>query len=273
MTGDWLQLRSKVCVITGATGGIGRGLVAEFAAQGARLALLDRDLAQVQALAAEAGTEAIGLACDVTSEDSVVAVAKQVEAAFGGCDILINNAGVIQPKALLDASLADWQAGTAVNLDGYFLCARVFGAQMITRGGGAIVHIGSIASELPQPNGLGYSAAKSATNSLSRQIALEWGPQGIRSNVVNPGMVLTPMTAKLNADPEILKKRAALTTVRRLGSPQDIANIAAFLASDRAGYVNGADLMATGGTHVMMMQMIPQPGLKPAAVAETKGAA
>ena len=86
----------------------------------------------------------------------------------------------------------------------------------------------------------------------------------MRSNVVNPGPVVTPMTAKLNADPEILARRAAMTAIKRLGTPQDIANIVAFLASPRSGYVTGADLMATGGLHVMMMKHMPQPGLKPA---------
>lgn len=259
----WLKMEGKVCVITGAAGGIGRGIVAEFQRAGARIALLNRDIDVVTELAAGIGEGAVGIACDVTSEESVAEARRQILAKFGRCDVLVNNAGVIQPKALLEATLTEWRSGMAVNLDGYYLCAREFGSAIIDSGGGSIVHVGSIASELPQPNGLGYSAAKSAICSLSRQIALEWGPKGIRSNVVNPGMVLTPMTAKLNADPEVLSRRAALTANRRLGTPEDIANVVAFLASDRAGYINGADIMATGGTHVMMMQMIPQPGLKP----------
>lgn len=268
MPSGWLRLSGKVCVVTGGAGGIGQAIVREFLSAGARVAILDRSADAVTAFAGEQGENAIGIACDVTSESDVSAALNQVIRAFGKCDILVNNAGVIQPIGLMGSTLEQWRAGTAVNLDSYYICARIFGEAIVANGGGAIVHVGSIAAELPQPNGLGYSAAKAGIVALSRQIAIEWGSKGIRSNVVNPGMTQTPMTAKLNADPEIVKKRAALTASKRLGQPEDIANIVAFLASDRSGYVNGADLMATGGMQSMMMTMIPQPGLKPTTTEE-----
>ena len=264
MANSWLKLEDKVCVVTGGVGGIGRAIVKEFAEDGARVAILDRDENVVRQYAEEVGKRAIGIACDVASEKSVQAARDAVNKAFGRCDILVNNAAVLRPKPLIDSTVEEWNANVAVSLTGYYLCARVFGKHIIAAGGGAIVHVGSIAAELPQPNGLEYSACKGGIVMLSRQIAVEWGPKGVRSNVVNPGMIRTPMTAKLNADPEVVKKREVLTASKRLGTPEDIANVVAFLASERSGYVNGGELMATGGLHVMMMAQIPQPGLKPA---------
>ncbi|WP_354683048.1 SDR family oxidoreductase [Cupriavidus necator] len=264
MSTSWLKLEDKVCVVTGGAGGIGRAIVSAFAQAGAKVAILDRDSTVVEQFAKEVGHGAIGVACDVASEGSVNDARQAVIKAFGRCDVLVNNAAIIKPQPLLDSTQADWERNLAINLTGYYLCARIFGKEMIAAGGGAIVHVGSIAAELPQPNGLDYTACKGAIVALSRQIAVEWGAKGIRSNVVNPGMIRTPMTTKLNADPEVVAKREALTAIKRLGTPDDIANVVAFLASERSGYVTGADLMATGGLHVMMMNMIPQPGLKPA---------
>lgn len=263
MSDNWLQLEGAVCVVTGGTGGIGRSIVTTMADAGVRVAILDRDEVAATAFASQIGRGAIGVGCDIASESSVLFARDAVAQAFGRCDVLVNNAAVLTPRSLLDASLEEWNRNVAVNLTGYFLCSRVFGAQMMETGGGAIVHVGSIAVELPQPNGLDYSACKAAIQALSRQIAVEWGDKGIRSNVVNPGPVVTPMTAKLNADPEVLARRAAMTAIKRLGTPEDIANIVAFLSSPRSSYVTGADLMATGGLHVMMMKHMPQPGLKP----------
>jgi NAD(P)-dependent dehydrogenase (short-subunit alcohol dehydrogenase family) len=264
MSSQWLNLKDKVCVVTGGVGGIGQAIVSTLVDAGAQVAILDRDEATTQRFAAEVGSQAIGVVCDIASESSVLAAREEVAKAYGRCDVLINNAAVIKPCSLLDATLDQWEHGLSINLTGQYLCSRVFGELMIASGGGAIVHVGSIAAELPQPNGLDYSAAKAAIVALSRQIAVEWGDKGVRSNVVNPGPVVTPMTAKLNADPEVLAKREAMTAIKRLGTPQDIANIVAFLASDRSGYVTGSEIMATGGLHVMMMKMLPQPGLKTA---------
>jgi len=261
MADNWLHLDGKVCVVTGGTGGIGRAIVRTYADAGASVAILDRDLATVGDFAKEIGRGAIGISCDVTSEVEILQAREQVLAAHGRCDVLVNNAAVLKARPLMDASLQEWTGNLQVNLTAYWLCARTFANDMMATGGGAIVHVGSIAAELPQPNGLDYSASKAAIVALSRQMAVEWGDRGVRSNVVNPGPVITPMTAKLNADPEILARRAEMTAIKRLGTPQDIANIVAFLSSDRSGYVTGADIMATGGLHVMMMKQLPQPGL------------
>ena len=251
-----------MCVVTGAAGGIGRAISKALSELGAIPVLIDLHLEKTQGLAAELSGQSLALQCDISSEDQVLAAREQVLRDFGRCDVLVNNAAVLRPKALADSCLADWQAGLAINLGGYYLCSRIFGEAMLSRQAGNIVHVGSIASHFPQPMGLDYSASKAAILALSQQIAVEWGARGIRSNVVNPGMIETPMTSRLNADPTVVARRAQMTASRRLGRPEDIANIVAFLASDRSAYVNGAELMATGGLHCMLMDLIPQPGLK-----------
>lgn len=262
MSDDWLNLHGRICVVTGAAGGIGRAIARAFSEAGAIPVLIDLDLEAARASAADLPGESLALGCDVSSEHAVCAARDEVIRALGRCDVLVNNAAILQRKSLADSRLADWQAGLAVNLSGYYLCARIFGEDMLQREAGTMVHVGSIASHVPQPNALDYSACKAAIVALSQQIAVEWGAQGIRSNVVNPGMIQTPMTAKLNADPATVSRRAAMTASRRLGRPEDVANVVAFLASPRSGYVNAAELMVTGGLHAMLMNLIPQPGLK-----------
>ena len=262
MANGWLNLEGRVCVVTGAAGGIGRAIAQTLAEVGAIPVLLDLKLEAAQAAAAGLPGESLAIGCDVSSEEQVIAARDQVVRAFGRCDVLVNNAAVLRPMALADSRLADWQANIAINLNGYYLCSRIFGEAMLSRTSGVLVHVGSIASHLPQPNGLDYSACKGAILALSQQIAVEWGGRGIRSNVVNPGMIETPMTAKLNADPTIIARRAQMTASKRLGQPEDVANVVAFLASDRSSYVNGAELLATGGLHSMLMSFIPQPGLQ-----------
>ncbi len=262
MANGWLNLEGRVCVVTGAAGGIGRAIAQTLSEVGAIPVLIDLMGEMLQAAAQELPGKCLSIVCDISSEEQVVAARDQVVRELGRCDVLVNNAAVLRPMALADSRLADWQANIAINLNGYYLCSRIFGQHMLARESGTLVHIGSVASHLPQPNGLDYSACKGAILALSQQIAVEWGARGIRSNVVNPGMIQTPMTAKLNADPTIISRRAQMTASKRLGQPRDVANVVAFLASERSSYVNGAELLVTGGLHSMLMSLIPQPGLK-----------
>ena len=262
MASHWLNLEGRVCVVTGAAGGIGRAISKALSEAGAIPVLIDLQLERTTEAAAELPGQSLALQCDISSEEQVYAAKEAVIRELGRCDVLINNAAVIRPKALAQSRLSDWQAGIAINLNGYYLCSRIFGEDMLAREAGVIVHVGSIAAHFPQPRGLDYSASKAAICALSQQIAVEWGPKGIRSNVVNPGMIVTPLTAKLNSDPEVVAKRARMTASRRLGRPDDIANVVAFLASERSSYVNGGELMASGGLHSMIMDLLPQPGLK-----------
>ncbi|WP_114971635.1 SDR family NAD(P)-dependent oxidoreductase [Rhodoferax ferrireducens] len=259
----WLELDGQVCVVTGAASGIGAAIARSLARAGAKVVLLDRDAAGCQKVAAElvtGGATALAVACDTSSEASVNAAAQRVLAELGPCYALINNAGMLRPGGLADVSLADWNAVLAVNLTGYLLCARAFSAQMRQAGRGSIVNVASISALTPQTNSGAYSASKAGVLLLSRQMAVEWGPFGVRSNAICPGMIRTALSAKFYEEPGFEAKRALVTASRRVGEPQDIADVALFLASPRAAYVNGAELAVDGGMSSMLMDMVPRPG-------------
>ncbi|MCX7257904.1 MAG: glucose 1-dehydrogenase, partial [Polaromonas sp.] len=259
----WLGLQGRVCVVTGAASGIGAAIARSLAAAGARVALLDRNMAGCEKVAAEVaaqGAEAIAVSCDIASESSVAAAAAQVAARLGGCYALINNAGLLRPGGLADVSLADWNTVLAINLTGYLLCAQAFSRPMREAGLGSIVNVASISALFPQTGSGAYSASKAGVLLMSRQMAVEWGPQGVRSNAICPGMIRTALSAKFYEEPGFEQQRAAVTASRRVGEPQDIADVALFLASPRAAYVNGAELAVDGGMSSMLMDMVPRPG-------------
>ena len=261
---DWLGLQGRICAITGGGGGIGIAMGASFATAGARVLLLDRNEAVLRDAAAsvaeQSGQTPLTHVCDVTDPDSINRSAQYCQDRLGPCDVLINNAGLLRAGALADLSLADWNALLAVNLTGYFLCAQAFGAQMRAKAGGALVHVASIAGSHPQGFSGSYSVSKAGVVMLSRQIAMEWGPLGIRSNVISPGLVETPMSAPFYAAPGVRERRSAVVPSRRIGQPQDMADVALFLASDRSSYVNGDEVGVNGGYAGMLMNMIPRPG-------------
>ncbi|MDE2363431.1 MAG: SDR family oxidoreductase [Hyphomicrobiales bacterium] len=261
---DWLGLGGKTCVITGAGGGIGRALAINFAKAGAHVGLLDLSEADAQATAREvadcARARTAVVACDVSNPDSVAHAAAAIESALGRCDILVNNAALLRPGALDTLSFAEWNALLSVNLTGYFLCSQAFGAQIRGKDAGAIVHVASISGSNPQGASGAYSVSKAGILMLSRQIAVEWGPSGLRSNVVSPGLVETPMSRAFYDAPGVREKRSAVVPMRRIAQPQDIADAALFLASARASYINGEEVLVDGGYAGMLMNMIPRPG-------------
>jgi len=262
-TPHWLGLAQQVCVVTGAASGIGAAIARSLAAAGAQVALLDRDSAGCEKVTAELvaeGARAIAVTCDIADEASVQAAAQRVQAELGDCHVLINNAGFLRSGGLADVSLDDWNAVLAVNLTGYLLCARAFSAPMRAAGRGSIVNVASIAGLTPQTGSGAYSASKAGVLLMSRQMAVEWGPQGVRSNAICPGMIRTALSAKFYEEPGFEQKRAAVTASRRVGEPQDIADVALFLASPRSAYVNAAEILVDGGMNSMLMDMVPRPG-------------
>ena len=269
----WLGLDGRVCVVTGAASGIGRAVADALVDAGARVALIDRNGAAVQQAArelADRGARVLAVECDIADEAAVRAAAQQVRSELGAIGGLINNAGLLRPGALEDVSVAEWNAVLAINLTGYLLCAREFGRDMLAAGRGSIVHIASVSALHPQTRSGAYSASKAGVLLLNKQMAAEWGPRGVRSNAVCPGMIRTALSAKFYEEPGFEAKRAAVTASRRVGEPIDIAEPALFLLSDRAGYVNGTELVVDGGLDCMLMDMVPRPGFNHTADAAQK---
>jgi NAD(P)-dependent dehydrogenase (short-subunit alcohol dehydrogenase family) len=262
---NWLGLSGRVCVVTGGGGGIGRATALSFAQAGARVAAIDLDERGLEVTHSELlklGSECIVTRCDTSSVDSVTAASATIEKSLGPCDVLVNTAAVLRPGALDTLSLAEWNAVLAVNLTGYFVCAQIFGRQMRKLGRGSLVHVASIAGSNAQGQSGAYSVSKAGVIMLSRQLANEWGPHGIRSNVVSPGMVITPMSQAFYDTPGVTERRSAVVPMRRVGMPQDMADAILFLASDRASYVNGDEIMVDGGYANMLMNLVPRPGFE-----------
>lgn len=249
---DWLGLAGRRAVVTGGGSGIGRAAAIALADAGAEVVAVDRDTSAL------VGTAILAETCDISSESDVVALAERA----GPCDIVVNTAGIIRPGALSDVALADWNALIAVNLTGYLLVSRAFTAGMAERGGGSLVHVASISGTHAQANSGAYSASKAALIVMSQQLALELGPVGIRSNTVSPGMVRTPMTEDYYRAPGVAERRAQAVPVGRVAVPDDIADVVVFLASDRARYISGSDVVVDGGFTTTLMSWVPRPGFE-----------
>ncbi len=253
----------KLCIVTGAGGGIGRETAAAFAAAGASLGLIDlnRDtLVETEQAMQELGARTIAVACDTTDQAAVVAAHARIKATLGACDVLVNNAGILAAGALETLDLAAWNKVLAVNLTAYFICAQAFGRDMLERGSGSLVHVASIAGSQPQPWSGSYSVAKIGVTMLSRQLAYEWGPRGVRSNSLSPGLVRTPMSEAFYQAGDVAQRRADLVPLRRVASPPDMANVAAWLGSEGAAYVTGQDIVVDGGLGQIVMGTVPRPG-------------
>jgi NAD(P)-dependent dehydrogenase (short-subunit alcohol dehydrogenase family) len=258
---DWLGLAGRVCVVTGGGGGIGRAVAVNLATAGAHVAAIDRDEQGLEKTRAELpGNRHVIAPCDVTSADSIVSASETIEKALGPCGVLVNAAAILRPGSLDTLSLAEWNMVISVNLTGYFLCAQTFGAQMRKAKRGSLVHVASIAASHAQGKSGAYSVSKAGVVMLSRQLASEWGPEGVRSNVVSPGMVITPMSQAFYDTPGVTERRSAVTPMRRVAVPQDIADAVTFLASDRASYINGDEITVDGGFVRTIMNTVPRPG-------------
>lgn len=243
------RLDGKVAAVTGGARGIGRACVELFAAAGARVAILDRDLDAARELAGMIGAAATAYEIDVVNEAQVEAVVGEIAHREGRLDVFVNNAGLAIRRPTVELSLADWQKVLDVNLTGTFLCARTAGKQMLAQGSGAIVNVASIfglSGGGLYPN-ISYQSTKGAVVNLTRALAVEWASSGIRVNAIAPTWVDTGFIAPLKNDPAFVAKVKEVTPLGRLAQPEEVAHACLFLASPAAAMVTGHILPVDGG--------------------------
>ncbi|MFO7483532.1 SDR family NAD(P)-dependent oxidoreductase [Oceanibaculum nanhaiense] len=251
------RLDGKVALITGAASGIGRAIARRFAAEGASILIADLSEAvreggePTRALIEAEGYPVRFVATDVSDEAQAQAAIDAAVAAFGRLDILVNNAAIGTDTPLTETPLADWNRVMAVNLTGPFLMARAAVKQMLTQEiangvRGRIVNITSQHGMVAAPNDIAYGVSKSGLVYMTRQIAVDYAKHHILCNAVAPGKILTGKTGRAVA-PEILAYSESRTPMPRLGTPDDVAGAALFLASDDASFVTGENLMVDGG--------------------------
>jgi len=249
------RLDGKVALITGAASGMGRDACVVFAAEGARVAAVDVDASGLQATAELAGAEVAAFVADVSQEEQVRDAVEGATERFGALHILYNNAGVLwrdRDVSVLDTDESVWDRVMAINLKGMVWVCKYGIPRLIESGGGAVVNIGSTSALLgdtaPQD---AYTASKGAIISLTRSLAIQFAPKGVRANCIHPGFVDTPMQTVRTSDAAWVDAARRSIPLGRLGTPRDVVNAALFLASDEAAYVTGAELVVDGGSLVV----------------------
>jgi 3alpha(or 20beta)-hydroxysteroid dehydrogenase len=244
-----LRLEGKVAVVTGAAGGIGAESARRFAAEGASLLLTDADGSGAELLAAELGARAISQAHDVASESAWQAVVARALEAHGRIDILLNNAGVFLAAPLQETSLEDFRRVMEVNAVGVFLGMRAVSPPMIEQRAGSIINVSSVAGLGGSPYLTAYAASKWAVRGMTKVVARELAPFGIRVNSLHPGQIDTEMNARQREKtPELVERLIRGIPLRRIGTPAEIAHAAVYLACEESAYVTGSELVIDGGT-------------------------
>jgi NAD(P)-dependent dehydrogenase (short-subunit alcohol dehydrogenase family) len=237
-----------VAVVTGGASGIGRGIAERFAAEGARLVIADRNAPAAQAEAARLGATAVPT--DVTDGGAVDRLVRQVMAAHGRIDVLVNSAGIGRLGSLLETTDDDWDAVLAVNLTGVFRTSRRVAVEMTRARRGKIISIASVTGLVGYPGRVAYCVSKAGVVMLTRAMALDCAPYNVQVNCICPGPVLTPMTRAGLADPQALAEKIADIPLRRLGQVEDMAAAAVYLASGESDFVTGHALVVDGGMSI-----------------------
>jgi 2-hydroxycyclohexanecarboxyl-CoA dehydrogenase len=242
------RLQGRVAIVTGAGRGIGRAIAEKLAAEGAVLVAADIDEAAAKQTADDLGGDATGVRADVTSRESVAAMADEATARFGRIDVLVNNAGWDVAGPFVDSDPADWDRIIAINLYGVLHACHAVLPVMAAQKHGAVVNIGSDAGRVASTGEAVYSAAKGGVIAFTKTLAREQARHGVRVNCVCPGPTDTALFASMGGDdPKLREALVRAIPFRRLAEPDDIAGVVAFLASDEAGFVTGQTVSVSGG--------------------------
>lgn len=244
------MLEGKVSLVTGGAEGLGRRIAERFCAEGSTVVVTDineQGLADVVSRLTSLGGRALAATVDVTSESQVDAAVTSCLERFGQLDVMVNNAGVTRDATLRNMTLADFRLVVDVHLQGVWLGTRAAAAVMREQRSGSIINMSSISGKVGNAGQTNYSAAKAGVVGLTKAAAKELARYGIRVNAIQPGLIRTAMTASMKAD--VLEQRIAEIPLGRVGEPDDVANVALFLASDLASYMTGAVLEVSGGRH------------------------
>ena len=245
-----MRLEGKTALVTGGASGFGAGIVRKFLTEGARVAIADINAGAAQDLAIELGDQAFAVTVDVSSNDSVEAMAKIVLGRFDGLDILVNNAGITHlPAPMEEITEEDFDRVLAVNAKSVFLTARHFVPVMKRKGAGAILNVASTAGVSPRPRLSWYNSSKGWMITATRSMAVELAPSGVRVNAINPVAGETPLLKSFMGEdtPEIRAKFLSTIPLGRFSTPEDMANAACFLCSDEAAMITGVAMEVDGG--------------------------
>ena len=245
------RLDGKVCVITGAGGGMGREAAIVFTGEGGKVCVADVDRGLAEETVGLCAGEAFAFAVDVADEDGVSAMYEATRDRFGGVDVLYNNAGIspADDASVLETSVEAWQRVQDVNTKGVFLCCKHGIPHLLERGGGSVINVASFVALMGAATSqISYTASKGAVLSMSRELAAQFARQGVRVNALCPGPVETPLLlAIFGDDPAAFARRQVHWPTGRLGKPREIVAAALFLASDESSFVNGATFVVDGG--------------------------
>jgi NAD(P)-dependent dehydrogenase (short-subunit alcohol dehydrogenase family) len=240
-------LDGRLALITGAGSGIGEAIGHAMADAGARVIAVDIDEVAAQRTPEAIGGVAAGFACDVTDRSRCDGLAADIRQQIGTISVLVNNAGIIRRGTVMDPNTRiDWDATLAVNLDGPYNMVTAF-LDQLRETKGSIINIGSIQSFVALPNSAAYTTSKGGVRLLTKALAIELSPLGIRVNAIGPGFTATPLNATAREDAAYMANFASRIPLGRIGTPEDIAGPAVFLASDMAGYITGVTLPVDGG--------------------------
>jgi NAD(P)-dependent dehydrogenase (short-subunit alcohol dehydrogenase family) len=245
------RLDDKVCVITGAGGGMGRDAAILFTQEGAKVCAADVNLAAAEETVGLCGGDAFAVAVDVADEQQVAAMMCATADRFGGIDVLYNNAGISpdDDASVLDTSVDAWERVQSVNAKGVFLCCKHGIPYLQKRGGGSVINVASFVAILGAATSqISYTASKGAVLAMSRELAVQFAREAIRVNALCPGPVETPLLLNIfGDDPAALERRRIHWPTGRLAKPREIVNGALFLASDESSYVTGSTFLVDGG--------------------------